>query len=285
MSSTSISQSGKLSTLTTSQENKAKASLTLSNDKKAALAVELFRECPSLCPDLVQEKLVLPNGIFRRLKDQSGLLESRVTLKKFVSSPFVSIEDFPQNALLHWYTNEVGNFKSVILVEIDGKKCVFHRKFYQRSDESSEQYQTRLDEYEKLRVKRQLPPLVKLADGKHLPLFMGSHSLDWKDESDLSRLAELACKFSEDKRKMDCNPGNLVIYEGELFYVDQDCGDYILRSSVEEALLANKQAIEQIIADENSDADNQKIQTLIEAFQRAFMMYCPPKYHSTLLGD
>lgn len=114
------------------------------------------------------------------------------------------------------YLNQVGNFKFVLTVKIDGQIYVVR--------ETDQKY---IDEYQ-LRKEREHRPdfrVFPLEGGNFLFLakFMGSQPVDYSDKTHVDRMIELAMHFSTgDTSTIDFNRGNLIVEGGALYYIDKD---------------------------------------------------------------
>ncbi len=114
------------------------------------------------------------------------------------------------------FTNQVGNYKDVLTVAIDGEVYVV----YQVNEKYIEQY--------KLQREREHRPdflTFPLEEGQFLFLskFMGSQTVDYSDPQQLDQVVDLAMNFSGGEEcTIDFNYGNLLIHKGLLYYIDRD---------------------------------------------------------------
>jgi hypothetical protein len=114
------------------------------------------------------------------------------------------------------YENHVGNWKSVLTVQLDAGIFVVR--------EVDQDY---IDRYQQQKEKEHRPDYRTFPLGGNpvlfLAKFMGSQTFDYADEKHLDLVIDLALHFSKDERSViDFNRGNLVVEEGKLHYIDKD---------------------------------------------------------------
>ncbi len=131
-------------------------------------------------------------------------------------------QKFP-NAVFYEYTNRVGNYKNVLLVEIEGKKYVVRR--------SKLSY---IEAYKKLQQSEHRPNFIVIpsemensennpeSEFLFLAEFIGPETIDFRNREQLALLARLGAAFAKNENVFDNNLGNIVVHGGQLYYIDKD---------------------------------------------------------------
>jgi hypothetical protein len=115
------------------------------------------------------------------------------------------------------FCNQIGNYKSVLTVNVDGQIYVVRK--------TNPQY---VEEYMRRKEREHRPDFLTLpGEGEDsvifLTKFMGVQPIDYLNFSHLQMIVDLSDTFAEDEKStIDFNIGNLIVSEERLHYIDKD---------------------------------------------------------------
>lgn len=176
------------------------------------------------------------------------------------------------------YTNRVGGYKSVTLVRTkDGKALVLGKckPEYESAYNKIKEKQKRPNiDFFTLAAKNPGDADVQLKAGD----FMGSQGIDPRDPSHINQLAEIGMAFTLENDTFDPNAGNILVKDGELYYIDQDL-TYASQATLSLNLLKNIEASMEIAAYFLPDVSLEDLKTvfisLINAYQNEVKKLSP----------
>jgi len=115
------------------------------------------------------------------------------------------------------FCNRIGNYKSVLTVNMDGQIYVVRK--------TNPQY---VEEYMRRKEREHRPDFLTFPGEREgsvifLSKFMGVEPINYLNFSHLQMIVDLSDTFAEDKRStIDFNTGNLIVSEERLHYIDKD---------------------------------------------------------------
>jgi|GEM_PF-6940410 len=147
---------------------------------------------------------------------------------------------FP-GASFYNYTHRVGGYKTVVLVRtVDGKAFVL--------GSCPLGYE---EEYNRIRKQQKRPnaffftikPQKSGKPDKKMKAvnFMGSQGINPLDRAQIQKLAQMGMSFTKENDVFDENPGNILVKDDELYYIDKDL-KYLPKPTMCFALLENIEA-------------------------------------------
>ncbi|MBT3704979.1 hypothetical protein HOG17_04340 [Candidatus Peregrinibacteria bacterium] len=116
------------------------------------------------------------------------------------------------------YENRVGNYKTVLIIELEGKKYVM------KSTEGWGMKDNYPDRYSEIWEKENRPSarFIKLnGHGYGLFEFVGDQTVDWSNRDHLSQVVNLGVQSFKRNTSFDPNKGNFVVRDGKMYYVDK----------------------------------------------------------------
>lgn len=128
------------------------------------------------------------------------------------------------------FENPIGNSKPVPLIILNGEKFVLKH--------TGEEYMTN---YAKIQAAEHRPEMreVKI-DGKLYGLFrfVGDRGMDYTDREQLKQLCEIGIASARRGVEFDPNPGNLLVEDGKVYYIDVAL-DYVHNPTLAESVVGN----------------------------------------------
>ena len=167
------------------------------------------------------EKLTLPIKDFSSKKP----IEMAKAAKNLNLSPEQLKSIFP-DAKFFDFLNQVGNYKNVVLVQKQDKKEAILKPI------RDPKYISRYNEIKKGEKRPDIVFHALLQDEKEDaakdPYFlaeidyMGTERINWTNNDQIHQLVQLGLATAQRKTAFDPNPGNLVVHDGKLYYIDKD---------------------------------------------------------------
>lgn len=162
---------------------------------------------------------------------ESDLYSEEYKSSKFLNrNTVLALKQQWPEAEFYEFENKVGNWKPVLMIEINGRGFIVKK--------IDDEY---LLEYNKIKNEECRPDvIVEKIEGQTYGLFefMGSETVDYTNLDHLGQVVDLALASTKRKTTFDPNPGNLVIKEGKLNYIDVGL-NYASRENLTDALLQN----------------------------------------------
>lgn len=128
------------------------------------------------------------------------------------------------------YENPIGNSRPVPLIVLEGKKYILKKV--------DEKY---FSEYSKIQIAEHRPEGREVVmNDSHYGLFefVGDRSMDYTDTEQLKQLCDLGIASAKRLTEFDPNPGNLVVVNERVFYIDVGL-DYTNIDTMAEAVIGN----------------------------------------------